>query len=434
LNVSNEQHGDNEQASDWNGRFPYNEIISLLDVNRPFNLAESTSQDLTVGELLSFPGLENINQLKLGYGTSAGALSLREAISEACKVPVDHIITTQGTALGLFLLAFEVCRPGDEAVLLTPCFPPSRDCLFGAGVNVREIKLTFEGRYRLDLDRVAANLSPKTKLVSILDAADLSTEAMQAIAGWTNLSETTFVLPPTETGADYRLRIFTPRSELPFAGHPTLGSAHALLEAGRVTPRDDGQLVQQCNVGLVDVVVDKKVEESRLAFALPPAAIAPLQPADLAELQQILGCELDADIAPATVNVGPIWTIVRLKDAASVLNLRPDLQKLAEFERRLGVTGVTAFGPHPNGDVAIEVRTFAPSCGVEEDPVCGSGNGSVAAFQWERGLLPPGGGSYVAAQGQRIGRDGRIYASVGADGQVRIGGSCITCVEGSLRL
>ena len=159
--------GDARVAPVWRGRFPYNEIISLLDVNRPFNLAESTSQDLTLGELLDMAGLENMRKLKLGYGKSAGSIELREEIAKACKVSVDHVITTQGTALGLFLLAFEVCRPGDEAVLATPCFPPSRDCLIGAGVNVREIKLTFESNYHLDLEQISAALSPRTRLVSI---------------------------------------------------------------------------------------------------------------------------------------------------------------------------------------------------------------------------------------------------------------------------
>ena len=159
--------GDARVAPVWRGRFPYNEIISLLDVNRPFNLAESTSQDLTLGELLDMAGLENMRKLKLGYGKSAGSIELREEIAKACKVPVEQVITTQGTALGLFLLAFEVCRPGDEAVLATPCFPPSRDCLIGAGVNVREIKLSFESNYHLDLEQMAAALSPRTRLVSI---------------------------------------------------------------------------------------------------------------------------------------------------------------------------------------------------------------------------------------------------------------------------
>lgn len=154
-------------APEWRGRFPYNEIISLLDINRPFNLAESTSQDLTVGELLDLAGIENVRHLKLGYATSAGSVALREAVADACKIPAEQIITTQGTALGLFLLALEVCRSGDEAVLATPCFPPSRDILLGAGVNVREVKLSFESGYRLDLDQIERYLSPKTKLVSL---------------------------------------------------------------------------------------------------------------------------------------------------------------------------------------------------------------------------------------------------------------------------
>jgi aspartate/methionine/tyrosine aminotransferase len=165
-----ERRGDNIRevtSSPWGGRFPYNEIISLLDVNRPFNLAESTSQDLTLGELLDLPGLENIRDLKLGYGRSTGSPALRQEIADACKVPAEYVLTTQGTALGLFLLAFEVCRAGDEAVLATPCFPPSRDCLLGAGVTVREVKLSFESGYRLDLPQIEASLTSRTKLVSI---------------------------------------------------------------------------------------------------------------------------------------------------------------------------------------------------------------------------------------------------------------------------
>lgn len=151
----------------WRGRFPYNEIITLLDVNRPFNLAESTSRDLTVGELLDLAGLDRVRDLKLGYGTSAGSMALREEIARACHVAPDQVVTTQGTALGLFLLAFETCRAGDEAVLATPCFPLSRDSLVGAGATVREVRLSFDDGYRLDVDRIGAVLGPRTRLVSI---------------------------------------------------------------------------------------------------------------------------------------------------------------------------------------------------------------------------------------------------------------------------
>lgn len=265
----------------------------------------------------------------------------------------------------------------------------------------------------------------------VFDADELSVETMQAIAGWTNLSETTFVLTPTTPAADYRLRIFTPRSELPFAGHPTLGSAHAVLEAGKARLRDDRRLVQQCNIGLVDVTA----EEGELAFALPSSRITPLDTEDMAELEHIIGGKLWHPVIPALVNVGPVWLVLPMADAAAVLTLKPDFARLAAFERRLGITGLCAFGRHsPGGEADIEVRAFAPSCGVEEDPVCGSGNASVAAFQWARGLLAVGGAAYVAAQGRRVGRNGRVKVLVGPEGKVRVGGACITCVDGRLAL
>lgn len=268
----------------------------------------------------------------------------------------------------------------------------------------------------------------------VLDAEGLDTAAMQHIASWTNLSETTFVFPPTTSEADYRLRIFTPRSELPFAGHPTLGSAHAVLETGRVKPRQGGRLIQECGVGLVEVTVGARGECGQLAFGLPPSKIKSLDAADVPELAAVLGCGGSIETAPAVVDVGAVWVVAHMSDAATVIGLRPDLGRLAAFERRLGVTGVTVFGAHQDGDAAIEVRAFAPSCGVDEDPVCGSGNGSVAAFRWARGLLPRGGGDYVAAQGRCVGREGRVKVNVDANGRIRIGGACVTCLEGTLTL
>jgi PhzF family phenazine biosynthesis protein len=269
----------------------------------------------------------------------------------------------------------------------------------------------------------------------VMDGEGLTVDAMQAIARWTNLSETTFVLPPTTADADYRLRIFAPRSELPFAGHPTLGSAHALLEAGRIVPRQSGRLIQECGIGLVELTIDERDGDRELYFRLPPAKLEPVHTAEVAELERILGCKVDLKTAPGIVNVGAIWIVAQLNDAASVLELQPDLARLAELDRRLGVTGLTVFGAREHGDdAAIEVRTFAPSCGVDEDPVCGSGNGSVAVFQWRRGLLPTGGTDYVAAQGRCVGRDGRVRVSVDANGTVSVGGSCVVSVEGSLTL
>ena len=154
--------------SNWQGRFPRNEIISLLDINRRYNLAESTAQDLTFGEILDLAGGAGaLAGMKMGYGSSAGLPQLRANVASLTGVQPDEVITTQGTALGLFLLAFELCRPGDEAVIATPCFPPSRDSLVGAGVTLRECRLTFEGGYQLTAERIEPLLSERTRLISI---------------------------------------------------------------------------------------------------------------------------------------------------------------------------------------------------------------------------------------------------------------------------
>ncbi|HSV69061.1 MAG TPA: PhzF family phenazine biosynthesis protein [Methylibium sp.] len=265
----------------------------------------------------------------------------------------------------------------------------------------------------------------------VLEAEGLDTTDMQRIARWTNLSETTFLLPPTVPGADYRLRIFTPRSELPFAGHPTLGSAHAALEAGRVQARD-GRLVHECGVGLIALAVRGDGADRRLTFDLPPARLTPLQPGDIDELEAVLGHPVVRGIAPAVVNVGPQWVVAQLPSAADLLALRPDFARSAAFERRLGVTGLSVFALHDGGSEEIEVRSFAPSCGVDEDPVCGSGNGSVAVFLRERHLIAAQGTRYTAAQGQCVGREGRVAVTVRPDGAVSVGGSCVTCVDGRL--
>lgn len=265
----------------------------------------------------------------------------------------------------------------------------------------------------------------------VLDAEGLDTPDMQRIASWTNLSETTFLLPPTLPGADYRLRIFTPRSELPFAGHPTLGSAHAALEAGRVQARE-GRLVQECGVGRVELAVQGSGADRLLTFALPPARVTPLDPDDAAELEAVLGQPIVRAIAPAMVNVGPVWVVAQLPSVASLLSLKPDFARSAAFEKRLGATGLSVFAEYDGGSTAIEVRSFAPSAGVDEDPVCGSGNGSVAVFRRERGLVARSGARYVAAQGRCLGRDGRIEVALDADGKVYVGGACVTCVDGRL--
>ncbi len=264
----------------------------------------------------------------------------------------------------------------------------------------------------------------------VLDASGLDAAAMQRIAAWTNLSETTFLLPPTRPDASYALRIFTPRSELPFAGHPTLGSAHAIVEAGKAVVRD-GVLVQECGVGLVNIGLARTGAVSTVSLELPPAKITPLKSADVAELEAALGRGVSRAIAPATVNVGPVWVIAQFADAGEVIGLKPDFTRLAALERRLRVTGVTVFGKHASGAAAIEVRSFAPSAGINEDPVCGSGNGSVAAFQWAAQPVV-GGLRYAAAQGRCVDRDGNVDVVIDANGKITLGGACITTVDGTL--
>ncbi|WP_394839849.1 PhzF family phenazine biosynthesis protein [Pendulispora rubella] len=273
-------------------------------------------------------------------------------------------------------------------------------------------------------------------LAVIFGADDLTDSQMQRIANWTNLSETTFLLQPQNTAADYRLRIFSPRAELVFAGHPTVGSAHAALEAGVVTPKN-GKLVQECAVGLVALTVQGDGAQRSIAFELPPARTRLLEEAEVAELEDILGAKVERAQAPRVVDVGPKWTIARLQDATLVRELNPDLGRMEAFDRRRGTTGVTLFGAHaPSGrddGPHLEVRSFAPAFGAPEDPVCGSGNGSVAVFLRDTGLVETIGRRYVASQGARLGRDGRVRVSIDEDGTVRLGGQCVTCVEGTLR-
>jgi PhzF family phenazine biosynthesis protein len=259
----------------------------------------------------------------------------------------------------------------------------------------------------------------------VLDGNGLSAAAMQSIANWTNLSETTFVCAPTHPQADYRLRIFTPRSELAFAGHPTIGSAHAVLRHG-LQPRTPGRLVQECGRGLVAIAIDGE----RLFLALPQPQVREISSAQTAELAAALGIPAQQVRARATVDVGVAWMTLQLADAQTVLGLRPDQARLAALTPA-GTAGVTVFGLYGAGAAPqLEVRSFAPAEGISEDPVCGSGNGCVAALvRQERVLTDPG---YVAGQGQCMGRDGRVEVRYAEDGTVWLGGHAVTCVQGVL--
>ncbi len=267
----------------------------------------------------------------------------------------------------------------------------------------------------------------------VLEAQGLSDEQMRRIANWTNLSETTFVLPPTQPGADYLVRIFTPQAELPFAGHPTLGTAHALLEAGIISARN-GRLVQECAAGLIDLAVtDAPGGSPLIAFTLPEPALTELGADLVDEMESILGSAVLHDPAPKLVSVGPVWTIAQLPSAQAVLTLRPDFARMADFDLRNKAAGIVVYGAYGEGaEAAIEVRAFAPSLGANEDPVCGSGNGSVAAFIRDAGQVPQFGTEYLSTQGAAVGRSGRLSISFDAGGAIRVGGQSVTCIDGRI--
>lgn len=258
----------------------------------------------------------------------------------------------------------------------------------------------------------------------ILDGSGLSDQQMLVIARWTNLSETTFVLPASTPDADYRLRIFTPGGELPFAGHPTLGSAHAWLQHSGRTDHG-GRIVQECAAGLVALRIDQSPQgDAMLAFEAPPTMrTGPLEPELLERTIAALGVTLDDVVAHQWVDNGPGWIAVQLSSAAQVLTLRPRFEDPTDL--MVGVVGA-----YPEGGPAdFELRAFAPKVGVFEDPVTGSVNASVAQWLVRTGVVS---GGYVASQGTAMGRAGRITVTTTASGAVWIGGATVTCIDGTI--
>ena len=266
------------------------------------------------------------------------------------------------------------------------------------------------------------------------DAVGLSTEQMRDFTHWTNLSECTFLLPPTAAGraagAHYRVRIFCPGRELPFAGHPTLGTCHAWLEAERAAGRGTpAVVVQECGAGLIRI----RREGARLAFAAPPRLRAgPLAEADVALIARGLGLARSDILDHAWCDNGPPWRGILLGSAEQVLNLRPDPTLLAGMD--LGVVGPHAMAPGMAESVEqpqFEVRAFFPgNHGLTEDPVTGSLNAALAQWLMGTGRAPD---RYVAAQGTVLGRAGRVHVHK-SEGAVWIGGDCVTCIEGTVRL
>lgn len=265
-------------------------------------------------------------------------------------------------------------------------------------------------------------------LAVVLDGTGLSTEQMQHFTNWTNLSEATFLLPPTDDSADYKVRIFCPGRELPFAGHPTLGTCHAWLQAGG-KPKGE-YVVQECGIGLVKL----RRDGSRLAFAAPPLKKSgPLPESDVALIAKGLGVAREDITSHAWCDNGPNWRGVMLKSAEQVLSLKPDATILAGLD--IGVVGprgkVGVVGSKSAGDeCAFEVRAFFPgNNGMAEDPVTGSLNAALAQWLIGAGIAQP---SYIASQGTALARAGRVHVERDAQGNIWIGGGSVTCVDGSV--
>ena len=284
-------------------------------------------------------------------------------------------------------------------------------------------------------------------LAVVMDASGLSDEQMQRFARWTNLSETTFLLPPTDPAADYRLRIFTPGGELPFAGHPTLGSCHAWLEAGGQPRGQD--VVQQCAIGLVRI----RREGPQLAFAAPPCKRSDIAPDLLASILDALGLQPQAVLAAQKLDNGPQWHGLLVDDPQTLLALEPDHARLRELGTKVGVaarypqsenTGADLLIARSNrearasrstaakpGAADLEVRGFAAPVGINEDPVTGSLNASLAQWLMAEGHMPT---RYQAAQGACLGRAGQVHLQRDASGQVWVGGQSVVCISGQVRL
>ncbi len=266
----------------------------------------------------------------------------------------------------------------------------------------------------------------------VLGADDIDPAEMQRIASWTNLSETTFVMPPSTAEADYRLRIFSPGQELPFAGHPTVGSAHAALEAGVVS---GPSFRQECGVGVLPLTVTGSETGRRISVAAPQAKFV-RDCGDLADaISASLGAQIVPEPSPAAMDNGPVWLFVRLESGSTVAGLEPDMSAVTKLSHEHGLSGVAAFALLEGDGPRVHIRCFAPAFGVYEDPVTGSANAALPAYLARAGLLDSVGREYVATQGTELGRDGRVYVrALDEQGRAEIGGQAVTVIEGQISL
>lgn len=291
--------------------------------------------------------------------------------------------------------------------------------------------MTTRRYYQLDV--FSHQLFKGNPLAVIVDAQNLDDAIMQSIARWTNLSETTFLLPPTKPEADYRVRIFTPRQELPFAGHPSVGSAWVAMEAG-VVDRTARDLVQECAAGLLPVRVEGDNAQRLIHVQAPPADVRALDTSLLQPLAEALRVTLMTRRV-CIVDNGPHWIVCDLAEAAQVRALQPDMSAVAKLCIGSGAVGVSVFGKESGGETTMAVRAFCPADGIDEDPVTGSANAAIAAVLNQLGDADGYGTHYRASQGREVHRDGMVEVTRDPDsGVITIGGRCADGVRGSLAM
>ncbi len=269
----------------------------------------------------------------------------------------------------------------------------------------------------------------------VLEADGLDEDQMLTIARWTHLSETTFIQQPQDIdSADYRVRIFSPAGEMAFAGHPSIGSAHAYLERRGAGGIGLNAVRQECGVGVVALSVEVDNAGRRIFLEMPPATLERSFDSSVEAISSALGVSIPDKPAPASFNVGPIWLVVFLEDENTVREMRPDMTAIHRLSDRFAIYGVTVFAFAVGNVAQVRVRSFAPAAGTNEDPVCGTGNAAVAAFLQSTGLISRVGEQYIATQGQELGRDGRVYVRIRDGGNIAIGGAALTVIEGEMRV
>lgn len=280
----------------------------------------------------------------------------------------------------------------------------------------------------------------------IFDADDLSDEQMLKIAKWTNLSETTFFQSPSpNSGADYKLRILTPGGELAFAGHPTVGSAHAYIERGGAR-LDPSVLRMECGAGMFSLRVEGEGSESFIFTETPEAKFVHEFSTSVEAISAALGSPISNETPPASFYNGPTWLFTMLESSDAVAALKPDMAAVARLSEDFSLTGIAAFAlldrsAHPACppwrealEGAIHIRAFAPHFGVFEDPVTGSANASLPSYLERFGLIERTGREYVSMQGMELGRDGRVHVRAHPNGRTEIGGQSVTVIQGELTL